>query len=54
VVNNDQSFTSGHLVTSSVFSSDAKSFANGKRLHLIDGRRLKELLQQYGVARIVD
>jgi superfamily II DNA or RNA helicase len=54
VVSNDQSITGGHLVTSSVFSRDAQSFANGKRLLLINGQRLKELLREHKVAEIVE
>lgn len=50
VVSSDQSYTRGDLVTSSGFSAEAKQFASGKRLTLIDGDLLSKLVQEYGVA----
>jgi superfamily II DNA or RNA helicase len=51
VVTADPSYTRGDLVTSSGFTADAKQFANGKRLSLIDGALLSKLVEEYGVAR---
>lgn len=53
VVNHDQRFTQGVLVTSGDFSTDAIEFAVGKRMTLIDGRTLKQLLRSNGVADCV-
>lgn len=50
VVNSDQSCTRGDLVTSSGFTTDATTFANGKRLTLIDRALLRQLAEQFGVA----
>lgn len=53
-VANDQSITSGVLVTSSTFSRDSRRFADGKRLGLIDRSELKAKLKMLGVAEIQD
>ena len=54
VVSDDQQITSGHFVTSSGFTSEAKQFAMGKRLETIDRKDLKELVRTFNVAELVD
>ena len=44
----DRRAAKGILITTSDFSSDARAFAAGKPLELINGRQLAELLQKYG------
>lgn len=51
VLTSDPSYTRGDLVTSSNFTAEAIQFASGKRLSLIDGALLSNLVQEYGVAR---
>jgi superfamily II DNA or RNA helicase/HJR/Mrr/RecB family endonuclease len=51
VITSDPSYTRGDLVTSSGFTSEAKQFASGKRLSLIDSILLSKLVQEFGVAR---
>lgn len=51
VVTSDPSFTRGDLVTSSGFTAQAKEFAQGKRLTLIDRASLENLTRQFKVAR---
>ncbi len=51
VVTSDPSFTRGDLVTSSGFTAEAKGFARGKRLTLIDRTLLEKLVRQFKVAR---
>jgi superfamily II DNA or RNA helicase len=48
-VNADQSITLGVLVCSSGFTTDARAFARGKRIELIDAASLVELLAMHGV-----
>jgi restriction endonuclease Mrr len=50
VVNSDQSYTRGDLVTSAHFSSEAAAFVEGKRVTLIGRPLLIQLAEQYGVA----
>lgn len=50
VVTSDPSFTRGDLVTSSGFTAQAKEFAQGKRLTLIDRASLENLTRQFKVA----
>jgi restriction system protein len=38
----------GILITTSDFSSDARSFAEGNQLELINGRQLVDLLRRFG------
>lgn len=54
VVNDDQRFTQGVLVTSADFSAEARQFADGKRLTLIDGQTVRKLVAQHGVAIVSD
>lgn len=53
VVNSDASMTRGDLVTSAMFTREAKEFAVGKRLTLIDRSKLQELAKRHGVAEFV-
>jgi HJR/Mrr/RecB family endonuclease len=50
VVSSDPSITRGSLVTSSGFSSEAKAFAYGKRITLVDCSQLCKLATELGVA----
>jgi len=50
VVTDNQSITRGDFVTSSGFSAEAKDFANGKRLTLIDSKELIRLAKEFKVA----
>jgi HJR/Mrr/RecB family endonuclease len=47
---NDPSITRGDFVTSSGFSAEARDFAKGKRLTLIDRKELIRLAQEFKVA----
>jgi restriction system protein len=38
--------TSGYVVTSGVFTSDAKAFSDGRNIELIDGAKLTQLIQE--------
>ena len=49
VVSAEQRLARGVLVTSGSFSDGCRSFVEGKRLDLIDGARLRELLDRYRV-----
>jgi len=51
VVSADPSFTRGDLVTSSAFTPEAKQFATGKRLTLVDRDLLSKLVRDFNVAR---
>lgn len=48
VVNSERA-NKGILITTSFFTSNAKTFADGKQIELIDGSKLAELLLQYGI-----
>jgi SNF2 family DNA or RNA helicase len=50
VVADDHSITRGDLVTSSSFSAEARDFAKGKRLTLIDRKALSVLASEFKVA----
>ncbi|MDH4241827.1 MAG: restriction endonuclease, partial [Phycisphaerae bacterium] len=50
VIANDPSITRGDFVTSSGFSAEARDFANGKRLTLIDRKTLSSLAREFKVA----
>jgi len=52
VVSSDPSFTRGDLVTSSDFTAEAKQFAKGKRLSLIDGVLLCKLVHEFEIAHL--
>jgi SNF2 family DNA or RNA helicase len=54
VVYSDPSVTRCDFVTSAGFSAEAVEFARGKRLTLIDRRKLKDLALARGVAELVD
>jgi HJR/Mrr/RecB family endonuclease len=54
VVSSDLSYNVGVVVTSSEFTADARAFARGKRLDLIDRQKLVELLRQWEVAEVRD
>jgi superfamily II DNA or RNA helicase/HJR/Mrr/RecB family endonuclease len=54
VVTSDQTFTRGDLVTSSQFTAEAKQFAQGKRLSLIDRSLLVQFCLQFKVATFAD
>lgn len=51
VVTSDPSFTRGDFVTSSGFTAEAKEFAEGKRLSLIDRELLAKLVREFNIAR---
>ena len=53
VVSADPGITRGVLATSSGFTSESMSFAGGKRLTLIDGRQVRKLAEEHGVATFV-
>jgi hypothetical protein len=53
VISADPGITRGVLATSSGFTSGAMSFAGGKRLTLIDGRQVRKLAEEHGVATFV-
>jgi restriction system protein len=53
VVNSDHTITRADLVTSSDFSSEAREFAGGKRITLVDGKTVKERAEKCGIARFV-
>jgi restriction endonuclease Mrr len=53
VISADPGITRGVLATSSGFSSEARGFAEGKRLTLIDGLQLQKLAQEHSVAIFV-
>jgi CheY-like chemotaxis protein/HJR/Mrr/RecB family endonuclease len=46
---NSENANKGILITTSSFSSKAIDFAHGKPIELIDGKRLKSLMEQYGI-----
>lgn len=46
---NSENANKGVLITTSSFSSKAVDFAHGKPIELIDGMRLKSLMEQYGI-----
>lgn len=50
IVSNDPSFTRGDLVSTSGFTSEAKQFAQGKRLTLIDRPLLTDLVHKSDIA----
>jgi len=50
IVSNDPSFTRGDLVSTSGFTSEAKQFAQGKRLTLIDRPLLADLVHKFNIA----
>ena len=52
VVSSNPSFTRGDLVTSSGFTAEARQFASEKRLTLIGGDLLSELVREHGVAQL--
>jgi HJR/Mrr/RecB family endonuclease len=52
VVADDHSITRGDLITSSKFSAEAKDFAKGKRLTLIDRESLLPLARRFNVANL--
>ena len=49
VLSAEQRLARGVLVTSGSFSDGCRSFVEGKRIDLIDGARLHELLDRYQV-----
>ncbi len=49
VVSAEHRLARGVLVTSGSFSAGCRSFVEGKRIELIDGARLRELLEHYEV-----
>ena len=53
-VHSDHSVTQGVLVTSGDFTRDARRFAQGKRLKLIDGSALRRLMHDHGVATFAE
>jgi SNF2 family DNA or RNA helicase len=53
VLNSDHTITRCDLVTSAGFSAEARDFAAGKRLTLIDRSKLLELARRHGVAEFV-
>jgi len=54
VVTSGPSLTRGDLVTTSYFTTEAKEFARGKRLTLIDRTLLEKLLCQFKVAHLAE
>lgn len=54
VINSNPEITRGDLVTSSSFSKYSIDFSDGKRLTLIDRKKLCELAEKYNVAIFVD
>lgn len=54
VISAEQSITRGDLVTSSDFSSEARAFASGKRLELINRSKLIQWATQLKVAEFTD
>ncbi len=44
-----ESANKGVLITNSTFTKDARSFAEGKPIELIDGAKLQDLLHQHGL-----
>ena len=47
----DQDAYSGSVVTSGIFTKEAKQFAKGKRMELIDGERLWRMIREVGGAK---
>ena len=47
----DQDAYSGSVVTSGIFTKEAKQFAEGKRMELIDGERLWRMIREVGGAK---
>lgn len=42
----------GLLITNSTFTEEAKKFAEGKQLELVDGEKLRSLLIQFGILQV--
>ena len=42
----------GLLITNSTFTDEAKKFAEGKQLELVDGEKLRSLLIQFGILQV--
>jgi SNF2 family DNA or RNA helicase len=53
IVNSDNTITRCDIVTSAYFTSDAKNFADGRRMTLIDRDKLVQLINKYRIATIV-
>jgi hypothetical protein len=54
VLNSDTSLTQCALATTAHFTAEAKGFAAGKRIVLIDRKALQELASRHGIAEFVD
>ena len=47
-----QGATGGFVVTSGVFTDDAKSFAKGRNIELVDGQALTAMIEEVRAARL--
>jgi restriction endonuclease Mrr len=54
VLSSDPQITRCDLVTSADFSAEARAFAKGKRITLVNGKELKERVVKYQIARFSD